>query len=169
MSSATLPAPGRMSDTDFSQVTRHAPLVSLDIIVRNRENKVLVMLRNDEPAKASYFVPGGRISKNEPLEVAFERVILRETGQPLKFPAARFRGVYQHFYAANRFSNPEFGTHYVVLAHDITIEHDRAIDLDETHSSYRWLSEAELLASPDVHEYVKDYFRAERRHHHAPL
>ena len=169
MSGATLLASGRMSDADFSQVTRNAPLVSFDVIVRNRENKVLVMLRNDEPAKASYFVPGGRISKNEPLEVAFERVLLRETGQPLKFAAAQFRGVYQHFYAANRFSNPEFGTHYVVLAYDIAIEHDGAIDLDETHSSYRWLSEAELLASPDVHEYVKDYFRAERRCNHAPL
>jgi colanic acid biosynthesis protein WcaH len=158
-----------MSDADFAQVTRNAPLVSVDIILRDRENKVLVMLRNDEPARSTYFVPGGRIAKNEPIAAAFERVILRETGKPLKYADARLRGVYQHFYAANRFDNPEFGTHYVVLAHDVALGGEGAIALDETHSSYRWMSEAELLASPDVHEYVKDYFRAQGRQHHAPL
>lgn len=158
-----------MSDADLAQVTRNAPLVSVDIIVRNREGKVLVMLRTEEPAKDTYFVPGGRISKNEPIEAAFERVILREIGLPMKFADARLHGVYQHFYAANRFEDPAFGTHYVVIAHDIVLKDDAAIRLDDTHSSHRWLSEAELLASSDVHEYVKDYFRAERRHHHAPL
>src|SRR5436309_4127994 len=108
-----LPVPQYLNIADLAEVARNAPIVSVDIIVRNHENKVLLMLRNDEPAKGMFFVPGGRVCKNEPLEAAFERVILREIGRPLKFAAARFRGVYQHFYAINIIGQPGFGTHYV--------------------------------------------------------
>src|SRR5204863_7326182 len=117
-----LPDPHYLDIADLAEVTRNAPIVSVDIIVRNRENKVLLMLRNDEPAKGTFFVPGGRICKHEPMEAAFERVVLREIGRPLRFAAARFRGIYQHFYTANRFGEPGSGTHYVVLAHEISMD-----------------------------------------------
>jgi colanic acid biosynthesis protein WcaH len=158
-----------MTDDELLASTRSAPLVSVDIIVRDRARRALVMLRTEQPAKGTLFNPGGRILRNEPLEQAFERVILREIGCPLRFADATFRGVYQHFYATNRFGIANLGTHYVVLAHEVVLDDPAAVRLDDTHSTYLWLNEVELLAHPDVHEYVKDYYRPARRTQHAAL
>src|SRR5262249_45438399 len=124
---------------------------------------------NDEPAKGTFFVPGGGVRKNETLEDALDRIALRETGLRVRYSEARFRGVYQHFYRATRSRSDGPGTHYVVLAHDIAWPEGVAVKLDDSHSVYRWMTEAEILACGEVHEYTKDYFRPARRTHHAAM
>ena len=163
---AALATPRLLSAEDFTRLVRSAPLVSVELIIRNGEGKVLVALHNDEP-EGYLFVPGGIVLKAEPIEAAFGRIVAREIGCRMSYEIARFRGVYQHFYRASRLG-AETGTHYVDLAHDLALGGDAAIKLDKTHSTYRWLSESEILASPEVHEYVKDYFHPARRTHHAP-
>ena len=66
-------------------------------------------------------------------------------------------GPYQHFHPMNRFAQPGFGTHYVVLAYELGLSERPAIVLDEQHRDYRWLSPAELIAAPDVHPLAKAY------------
>jgi hypothetical protein len=41
-----------------------APLVSIDLIIRDNADRVLLGLRNNEPAKGYFFVPGGIILKD---------------------------------------------------------------------------------------------------------
>jgi colanic acid biosynthesis protein WcaH len=55
----------KLSRSSFIDVVKRTPLVSIDIIVENRRNQVLLGLRKNEPAKGFWFVPGGRILKNE--------------------------------------------------------------------------------------------------------
>jgi hypothetical protein len=55
-------------EDEFAHVVRLAPLVSIDLVIRDNEQKVLVALRTNEPAKGVYFVPGGCILKNEAIE-----------------------------------------------------------------------------------------------------
>jgi colanic acid biosynthesis protein WcaH len=167
--SAALPLPKRLSEEDFAQLVLMAPLVAIDLIIRNVGGEILVALRTDEPAKGYLFNPGGVVLKGEPIEVAFGRIMERETGQRVPYEMARFRGAYQHFYQTTRFGAYPSGTHYVVLAHDVALTGNDAITLDDTHSTYHWLSEAEILARPDVHEYVKDYFRPARRTQHTAM
>src|SRR5437868_255390 len=88
---------------DFAQIVRLTPLVSIDLVVLSPEGKVLVGKRKHEPAKDVFFVPGGRITKNESLDAAFVRVAQEELGLAAKRQQARFIGVYEHFYAMNRF------------------------------------------------------------------
>jgi colanic acid biosynthesis protein WcaH len=71
--SAKLSRPMLLSPDDFRSVVRLAPLVSIDLIIRNVRGEVLLGLRNNEPAKGSYFVPGGIILKQERLYEAFAR------------------------------------------------------------------------------------------------
>jgi colanic acid biosynthesis protein WcaH len=52
-------------EDEFAHVVCLAPLVSIDLVIRDNERKVLVALRTNEPAKGVYFVPGGCIRKNE--------------------------------------------------------------------------------------------------------
>lgn len=140
----------------FSSVIQHTPLVSIDLIVKNEEGKVLLGKRTNEPAKGYWFVPGGRIHKDETLDAAFKRTVNDELGLDMSRKEALFDRVYEHFYENNVF-NENFSTHYVVLAHKITI---RALpELNTQHSEYRWFEVEELLNSDDVHNYTKDYFR----------
>ena len=147
-----------LSDEEFAQVVRLAPLISLDIIIRDPQQKVLVALRNNEPAKGVYFVPGGCVRKDETIENAFARILENETGCSAAFNNAQFLGVFQHIYSTNRFGLGGYGTHYVVLAYEVRLDHHPTIVLDEQHSVHRWVNEAELKADPHVHENTKAYF-----------
>ena len=63
----------KTSRVDLIEVIKHTPLVSIDLIVRNGKDQILVGLRTNEPAKGFWFVPGGRILKNERITEAFKR------------------------------------------------------------------------------------------------
>ena len=138
---------------------RLTPLVAIDLIVRSIEDRVLVGRRINEPAKGLLFVPGSRISKNETRAAAFKRVSLQELGLEVQIEQARFIGVYEHIYPTNRFGKPGFGTHYIVLAHELQLDLDPAALPTDQHGEYLWLTAAELLSSAEVHENTKAYFR----------
>jgi colanic acid biosynthesis protein WcaH len=146
------------NDDEFAQVIRLAPLVSIDFIVRDEKEKVLVALRTNEPAKGVYFVPGGRIHKDETIENAFTRILAIETGCCANFADAMFLGVFQHFYSTNRYASPGYGTHYIVLAYELRFDRRPTIVLDDQHDVHRWMKEVELKAANDVHENTKAYF-----------
>jgi colanic acid biosynthesis protein WcaH len=150
---------GHISEDKFSYIVRCAPLPSLDLIIRDSDDRVLVGLRTNEPAKNYYFVPGGVIRKNESIELAFARILRAETGCRASLSDARFLGVFQHFYSTNRFGDPSYGTHYVVLAYELQLDHRPTIVLDAQHSASKWMAEADLISASDVHENTKAYFR----------
>ena len=146
------------SDDNFAQVVRLAPLVSIDLIIRDPIQDVLVARRTSEPAKGFYFVPGGRIRKDETIEAAFVRILKVETGIEIGFDRAQFLGVFQHFYSTNRYGLSDFGTHYVVLAYELRLDYRPTITLDDQHNDHRWMSEEELKAAVDVHDNTKAFF-----------
>jgi ADP-ribose pyrophosphatase YjhB (NUDIX family) len=157
--SAKLSRPMLLSPDDFHSVVRLAPLVSIDLIIRNARGEVLLGLRNNEPAKGFYFVPGGVILKHERLHQAFARILKRETNYHASLEDARLRGVYEHFYDANSFGDKNFGTHYIVLTHELELADASALKSDAQHSEMRWWGERDLLVSDRVHENTKVYFR----------
>jgi len=150
--------PAYLSHDDLRQVVRLAPLVAIDLIIRNPRNEVLLGMRNNEPAKGWYFVPGGMILKNEPLRDAFTRILKSETGLTAAIENARLLGAYEHFYANNRFGDAGYGTHYVVLGYELKTADSAAIKRDDQHSELRWWGEPDLLTSPNVHHNTKAYF-----------
>jgi colanic acid biosynthesis protein WcaH len=147
-----------LSDDGYANVVRSAPLVSIDLIIRDANENVLLALRTNEPARGTYFVPGGCIRKDETIENAFVRILATETGCRASFEKARFLGVFQHFYSTNRYGSTGYGTHYIVLAYELRFDCRPTIILDTQHSVHRWMSEAELKAATDVHDNTKAYF-----------
>jgi colanic acid biosynthesis protein WcaH len=107
-----------------------------------------------------FFVPGGRITKNETLAAAFGRISLEELGIELSLAAARFHSVNEHFYPTNRFKKKGFGTHYITLAYEIGLSLKTDELPKDQHGEYAWMSPEELLRSPEVHENTKAYFRS---------
>ena len=76
-------------------------------------------MRNNEPAKGFWFVPGGRILKNERVSEAFERIMKEELGLDVSYQDAELVGVFDHMYDTNFANKQGFGTHYVVITHKI--------------------------------------------------
>ena len=144
----------------FSSIIENTPLISIDLVVKNHENKILLGKRINKPAYNSWFVPGGRIYKDEKIEDAFQRITKDEIGKIYKIDNAKFKGVYQHFYEDNVF-NDNFSTHYIALGFEIIIKEELPLNTKQ-HEKYKWLSENELLNSDDVYTYVKDYFKKEK-------
>ncbi len=140
----------------FKTVIASTPLISIDLIVRNNEGKVLLGKRLNRPAQGYWFVPGGRILKDESFTSAFNRLIKDELG--LDCAESKFKGIYQHFYDDN-FSEDDFTTHYVVLAYEINIGEDLSSLPLEQHSSYQWFSEDELVNNQQTHIHTKWYFQ----------
>jgi colanic acid biosynthesis protein WcaH len=155
------PEPGQwLEPAEFETVVRLTPLVAIDLIVRSPDGRVLVGLRKNEPARHTYFVPGSRISKNESLAAAFRRVSREELGVERGIEEARFLGVYEHFYATNRFEREGFGTHYITLGYELALTSPPASLPEDQHDDYAWKSPSELLRDPNVHENTKAYFRS---------
>jgi colanic acid biosynthesis protein WcaH len=151
--------PTYLSHDDFHSVVRLAPLISIDLIIRNARSEILLGLRNNEPAQGFFFVFGGIMLKQERLHEAFARILKRETNCDALLEHARLLGIYEHFYDANRFGDKSFGTHYVVLAYELKLADISALKSDAQHSEIRWWSERDLLVSDRVHENTKAYFR----------
>ena len=156
-------AGARLEPGDFENVVRLTPLVAIDMIVRSSDGRVLVGHRTNEPAKGCFFVPGGRITKNETLAAAFRRISLAELGVEKQIEEARFLGVFEHLYSTNHFDRDGFGTHYVTLAYELTSPVQDALLPKDQHGEYAWQTEAELLRSPTVHENTKAYFRVQTK------
>lgn len=145
--------------TTFKQVVASTPLISMDLIVQNDESLVLLGYRNNRPAQGYWFVPGGRILKDENFEVAFSRLSETELGACYALSQAEFLGPYEHFYQDN-FSGENFSSHYVVLGYKITWNGGQFYELpSEQHCDYRWWSVEDLISSNEVHDNTKAYFR----------
>ncbi len=143
---------------EFLEVIKLTPLVSIDLVVKNSMGEVLLGLRKNEPAKNYWFVPGGRICKDERIEEAFERISLSELGVTLKITDAHAMGVFQHLYEQNFAGEPGVSTHYIVLGYVIKLDLPLDMMPKDQHQVCRWWPVAELTAAADVHQNTKAYF-----------
>lgn len=150
----------------FATVVANAPLVAIDLIVKDAQGAVLLGLRNNPPAKGYWFVPGGRIRKGESLDAAFARIAQDELGLCVsrnEYPPAT---VHEHFYDVDFKGTEHATTHYVVLAYQISIKPrtESPNDLSslrlphDQHSQFQWMQPDRILQHPGVHPYTKAYF-----------
>jgi len=149
----------------FATIVEHTPLISIDLIIRNRNGEVLLGRRLNAPAKGFWFTPGGRIYKNETMADAFARIIYDETGLIRTLDDATFLGTYEHFYDDSTMSS-HISTHYVVLAYEITADIDLSTLPHTQHGDYRFISIDQLMNDPQVHTHVKWYFEKLGNQHH---
>jgi colanic acid biosynthesis protein WcaH len=146
----------RLNDADFAQLIRTAPLVAIDVVLRDPQGRVFLACRRDEPARGYYFVPGGRIFKNEQIAAAFRRILKDETGFELEIADARLLGVFQHFYPNNRFETEGINTHYVILAYEIETASSQVRASDP--GKFRWADASAIGRMDDVHPFTQAYF-----------
>ncbi|MFK8018189.1 MAG: GDP-mannose mannosyl hydrolase [Pseudomonadales bacterium] len=148
-----------MNDDDFLQIIDATPLVAIDLILKNTEGLYFLAKRCNKPAQGYWFVPGGRVRKNELLADAMRRISIAELGTEVEFSEATLIGAYEHLYDDNFKAVEGIQTHYVCLGYSAKLSSQAMISTDEQHSDYRWWALDEILSSTEVHENTKAYFR----------
>ena len=90
----TSPGSGFLEADDFRHAVSLVPLVSVDLLIV-REGCLLLGLRRDEPARQTWFVPGGRIRRGESIGRALRRVWNNEIERAFPERDPRLEGVYE--------------------------------------------------------------------------
>lgn len=154
---------GLLPLAQFQQAVAALPLVSVDWVLTNPAGELLVGLRLNAPARGTWFTPGGRIRKGEPLAVALLRVAAEELGLADERAGALAQrgepmGAWDHFYPDAAFS-PTVPTHYVNLPYAARLSEAEVnalnLPVGEQHGHWQWLPLAQ--AADTVHEHVKPY------------
>ena len=154
-----------LSNSVFANIVKYTPLVAIDLVIYKRR-EILIGKRLNSPAKDFFFVPGGRIYKNELRKRAFLRILMHELGMKIRNDHDKFIkeiGFYEHFYDDNFLGNKEFGTHYLVIVY--LIPHQSLISTKsenkyEQHSEFIWLDIDKIDESNlPIHIYTKEYLK----------
>lgn len=146
-----------LEEETFKMVIAATPLISIDLLVKNSAGQYLLGYRNNRPAQGYWFVPGGRILKNESITDAFKRLCQQELGGEYSLSDAKSHGVFEHFYDDSVFDQT-VSTHYVVLAYEIVINENNLCLPTEQHSRFKWLLNDQILQTEDVHLHSRWYF-----------
>jgi len=134
-------------DKDWNLIVRSVPIVSIDLIVEY-DGGVVLGRRANEPAKGSWFVPGGRVHKGETFEEAVDRVAESELGVDVRIE--RCLGTYQHFYDTAAVADTD--KHYIATGFVVSVQDD-GFDTDDQHETVQTFH-----SIPDgTHEYTRTY------------
>lgn len=147
-----------LENEPFLNMVASMPLVSVDLVVVRGGCEVLLGLRNNRPAQGYWFVPGGRVLKDERRADALSRVALRELGLNLAEQPPAFIGPFEHFYTDCFAGEVGVSTHYVVLAHRVEVPVGFEVQAgDDQHSALRWWPIDQAAHDPAVHDYSRAY------------
>ncbi|MFC6765380.1 GDP-mannose mannosyl hydrolase [Natrinema soli] len=139
-----------IASEEWDVVVDNVPIVSVDLIVKY-EGGVLLGLRENEPAKGEWFVPGGTVLKNERLTEAVQRVAETELGCDVEIHEKL--GVFEHFYDTSEIDGVD-SKHYVATAFVVEpVDDQQVVVSDDQHSHLR------VVDPPveDLHPYVQRY------------
>jgi colanic acid biosynthesis protein WcaH len=139
-----------IAEDTWRDIVANAPIVSVDLVVRH-EGGVVLGKRTNRPARGEWFVPGGRVRKDEPLDSAIHRIAEAELGVDVRIEDRL--GVYEHFWDESEFDDVAT-KHY--LANGVVVEPqgDR-FEADAQHVDLRVFEPP----FPDLHPYVEAYLR----------
>jgi len=141
----------------FKNIIEYTPLISIDLVVVNGADEILLGWRSNRPAKDSWFVPGGRIQKNETMDNAFKRLTLNELGMEFQLHQAELIGPFEHFYEDN-VTGDDYNTHYIALGYKLLVDNIKLKLPTEQHSKYTWMNTDDLLSNSKVHRHSRWYF-----------
>jgi colanic acid biosynthesis protein WcaH len=136
---------------EYKKIITSIPIVCIDIIIQNSENKYLLVKRINEPLKGDYWVPGGRIMHCETIDIALNRILMAELKIDAKNLQKNFIGVYQDFFTENSFES-KIKYHTISIVHKIFLIKRINVVLDNQSEDYIWSDE---LPSRFVNKTIK--------------
>ena len=133
------------------------PISAKDLLFYSDKKGLLMGKRINKPAKDYYFVPGGRVFKNENRSNAIKRIAKEEVGYLFNNDKFSSIGIYDHFYLDSIWENTKITTHYIVEAILFVIEdEEKKFSLENQHSELVWINKLNI-EKLKVHQYSMQY------------
>ncbi|MFB6255539.1 MAG: NUDIX domain-containing protein [Haloplanus sp.] len=140
----------RIPESLWRDIVDNVPIVSVDLIVRH-DGGVVLGKRMNEPGRGEWFVPGGRVRKDERLDAAVHRVAEAELGTDVT--VERWLGAYEHHWEGCEFDDVAT-KHYLANGVVVRPRGDSVVP-DDQHAELRTF----WPPFPDLHPYVEAYLR----------
>ena len=70
--------------SEFKSIYSKVPKLSVDLVIQNADQEILLTKRKIEPWKDQWHLPGGTVLFNEPLQAAASRLAKKELGVEIK-------------------------------------------------------------------------------------
>ena len=127
----------KLSPDDYNQVLSLVPIVCVDCIVVNDRGEYLLVRRANEPFKSEFWIPGGRVYKNERLINAVHRKMREEIGVEVEI--IRNVGFFEEFLEKTA-QDIENGAHTVSIVYLVKPK-NLDIKIDGQSSEWAWFNE----------------------------
>ncbi len=127
----------RLPFEEYRKVLSTMPIVCVDCLVVNAKGEYLLVKRNNEPLKDEYWVPGGRLLKNERLLDAVQRKMREEIG--IEVEIVKCCGFFEEFFERSA-EDAENGVHSISFLYLVKPRSD-TIRLDDQSSGWGWFSD----------------------------
>ncbi len=139
-----------ISENLYKEVLDKMPIPCVDVVIKNKKGEILLIKRLNEPEKGIWWVPGGRINKNESIKKAALRKAKEEVGLDCEF--IKILGSGETIFNISAFKGITSHTiNIYVLLKPLNI---KSIKLDNLHSGFKFVSSLDLNAHP----YMKEVF-----------
>ena len=139
---------------EYEKILENMPIPCVDLVI-HKDGKILLVKRKNKPMKDEWWVPGGRILKNETLREAIPRKAREELGFDVE--VEKELGTYDNLFEDSAFENVKTGTHtvgvtFIVKPKDKNFE----IKVDETSEDFKWFDKIEDNFKPLLKKILKD-------------
>jgi colanic acid biosynthesis protein WcaH len=121
---------------EYRRVASAVPIICVDCLVVNEEGQFLLVKRANPPLKDEYWVPGGRVYKNERLIDAVHRKMREEIGVDVEVVVSL--GIFEYFDGTPEREDPGFHTVSIVyLVKPLSYE----IKIDNQSTDWGWFKD----------------------------
>lgn len=135
----------------YNQILIYMPVFCMDLVIKNNLDEVLLIKRNQSPAKNEWWTVGGRLFKGENFSEGAIRKAKSETGLDCKF--IKIIDLINMYFEKqdDMFCN----IHTPSLIIEMEVINIQNINLDKDHLDYKWIK----YNSTDYHEYVQQILK----------
>lgn len=120
---------------EYQKIIESVPIVCVDAVIINDNNEYLLVKRQNEPLKGEYWVPGGRVLKNESLRDAIKRKMKQELG--IELNVEKLLGYFEDFYEKTHFEVSN-GLHVISFVFLVKSKDQKKFILDYQSNEWIW-------------------------------
>jgi len=115
----------------YSKIVESLPIACVDILIKNKDNELLLVKRQNNPAKNCWWLPGGRVKHGEKREDAAKRKAREECG--LRIYKLTNLGTFEIF-----FKNQN--VHSITTVYSAKTIREKDVRLDKQGIKFCWVS-----------------------------
>jgi ADP-ribose pyrophosphatase YjhB (NUDIX family) len=139
----------------YSKVVKSLPIACVDILIKNNDNELLLVKRQNNPKKNCWWLPGGRVKHGEKREAAAKRKANEECG--LKINQLINLGTFEIFFKNHN-------AHSITTVYSAKTIGEKHVQLDKQGIKFCWVSNTaiELKKSPKFVQMIGKIERSRR-------